>query len=79
MRTKGRRAQDTKIECVRNILDLQFVIDYAYKDAFVKVANVKSERKCSQGGEGREERRSQEPTRTPACTELYRRGRGGDV
>ena len=28
MRTKGRRAQDTKIECVRNILDLQ------YGDAF---------------------------------------------
>ena len=24
MRTKGRRAQDTKIECVRNILDLQY-------------------------------------------------------
>ena len=23
MRTKGRRAQDTKVECVRNILDLQ--------------------------------------------------------
>ena len=26
MRTKGRRAQDTKIECVRNILDLQYSI-----------------------------------------------------
>ena len=24
MRTKGRRAQDTKIECVRSILDLQY-------------------------------------------------------
>ena len=24
MRTKGRRAQDMKIECVRNILDLQY-------------------------------------------------------
>ena len=24
MRTKGRRAQDTKIECVQNILDLQY-------------------------------------------------------
>ena len=25
MRTKGQRAQDTKIECVRNILDLQYL------------------------------------------------------
>ena len=26
MRTKGQRAQDTKNECVRNILDLQYFI-----------------------------------------------------
>ena len=32
MRTKGWRAQDTKIECVRNILDLQY---FERKDRYV--------------------------------------------
>ena len=32
MRTKGWRAQDTKIECVRNILDLQYLAGYFTTD-----------------------------------------------
>ena len=49
----------------------EIVIDYACEDACVKVANVKSVKKCSPGGGGGEGMgggRTLMPTRTSACT-----------